>query len=275
MKGTLSHPKTDFSIPSTTELDIHTPKPLQNDNKVKDLDDIVQMRSQLDDVLMAYLSKLPPEDLNLTEEELLTKIEPNVKDSQMRIGFWSSYEKKTFTLTNKITARDFYENVCSRQAFFKKIKDHPYKLLWYLVRPKSYDIHLKECLDVGLQKLRDEILTAKIQFPNGFLDPKAAAVVMQALVFLDNRVRGPLAQRLEINSTTTSKNINVNINQEQKPKNLEELNQRIESLRAQLDGARAIPMLEANSDDHVSIDTILESRPVADYVHLPKESDDE
>jgi hypothetical protein len=259
------------SVPTVieTERDNNSRPPFATLVK-KDLDSVESMQSLLDATLTKYLDETPKEWFDLEEKELDALVRPSHKDRAIRVNFWHEYEKKAFSFSNKIETPDFYRGMVSRQSFNWKLIHKPGYVLWLLHRPKNYDNHLRECLDFGLQRLRDDILTANLQYPNGHMDPKAAAVFMQALVFLDNRVRGPLAQRLEINSVSKTFNMNVSKKIED-PKDSKALDSKIKELREKLGMTKDAPKLQLSEDSYSGVIDVVPSETTDDRELLPIE----
>jgi hypothetical protein len=225
--------------PSTTALKPHsTPSD-------KTIDDIDQLKCQFSPRISRVWDLIPKEMLDLSDEEIGKTLGPQgitKQDSRIKINFWRNYDFKTVKLSSSIDVHDFVRGLTSAQHWQHRVAKHPQLLVYWLRRPVKYDLMLEECLNLGLERLRDEILTAKFQFPNGHLDPKAASVLMQALVFLDNRVQGPLKQRVEITSTNTNRNVNVNVDlgSPKRATTIEELDKKLAELRQKLDDSAVI-----------------------------------
>ena len=250
----------EFVMPEDNKINVASLYTLTHDistSKEDDpLDEINIIKCKFSGPLARIWANIPDEIHQLTNEVLANRLGPKGAtslDTRLKSNFWIRYDKKSLKLKSTIEVSDVITGVCSRQVFTNRCFVKPMVLAYILRRPATYEVVLEDCLTLGIEKLRDEILTAKLQFPNGHLDPKAAAVFMQALTFIDNRVRGPLAQRLEIKQETKTMNVNINKTiTDDRPVSMEELDRKIKDLREKLDG-NAVMDIQTHTPDVVAL----------------------
>ena len=205
--------------------------------------------------LRAHYNEIPPDVWMLDEYQLEESASPTYAERLIRNNFWRNYDRalKKKSL-DRISPMMFWDGVCTRQHFQRVVLTRRLSFAWILTPPTKYEMQMRECLDVGIRKLRTEILEAKFIFPNGFLDPKAAGVFIKALEFIDNRVNGPLAKRLEI--TSENKHLHAHMNVEENELNtatLDELDAKIRSVRAKIESSATLDVGEAMFQEPVML----------------------
>jgi hypothetical protein len=148
-----------------------------------------------------------PEELRVMDESALRiRAKPSPLVSQVRLMFWLEYSRSLmegnvdpFRLVN------CYRGICTSTAFEAAIKDEK-KLAFILCPPVNYTARLHESLDAALGSLR-KILQYKDVGPDGKLNTKLLELKFKIAVYLDARVNGPIAQKLQVEN----KNVNFNL----------------------------------------------------------------
>jgi hypothetical protein len=156
--------------------------------------------------LLAHSPKVREKILNLEREhpELLQLDDISFREKhkqditlitqRVRIALWQEYEMAH--LNNRMMrSRQIYAGVCSETAFYHLI-ENPVRLAYILTAPSDYIVTLKEAHDAGLGKLR-ELFNAKVIDDEGYMNPKAADVLIKAFAILDARLKGAVIQRVD------------------------------------------------------------------------------
>jgi hypothetical protein len=94
-----------------------------------------------------------------------------------------------------IRIKQIFAGVCTETAFYSLISN-PVRLAFILLAPTDYIVTLKEAHEAGLDKLR-ELLNAKIIDDEGYMNPKAADMVIKAFALIDARLKGAIVQRVD------------------------------------------------------------------------------
>lgn len=169
--------------------------------------------------------ELPKELLEATEEELEKLVEPHLTDRKIRISFWSEVRRVVQNAEAVVVPSNIYKGICSKQNFYLRILAKPERLAWVMRPPKDYQKQADEIIDYGLGKLRDA-LNCKVQFNNGHMDTKAVKVMLDILQYFEARTKGPLKQRVEIESKSMNTNVTIDVNQ-----SMDEIENRIAEAR--------------------------------------------
>ena len=120
---------------------------------------------------------------------------------RMRIALWQEYEM-AFLNNRNIRISQVYAGICNEKAFYRMI-NNPARLGFVLTAPTDYTVTVKEAHEAGLDKLR-EIFTAKVVDEEGYLNPKAAEIVIKAFALIDARLKGAIVQRVDQRVLTAS-----------------------------------------------------------------------
>lgn len=199
--------------------------------------------------IQVYASQIPQDFLDLSEEDLHELVHPTTIDNMLRTRIWSVYTQCLAKKKTSIRNHEIYQGICTPQTFYT-IAQNPKRFAWMLHPPPGYLERLEETLDFGLDRLRKEVMTAKLLYPNGHLDAKAAQVFMNAVEYLDARVRGAVIQRIK----TESVNVNVDVSKQASPESMEEIDKRIKELRAKFEAVYALPQSPTNNSDAIDVD---------------------
>jgi hypothetical protein len=182
--------------------------------------------------MVLRLEKEHPELMHLDEVSFREKHKQDITliTQRVRISLWQEYEMAH--LNNRMMrARQMYAGVCSETAFYHLI-NNPVRLAFILTAPSDYIVTLKEAHDAGLSKLR-ELFTAKVVDEEGYMNPKAAEIMIKAFAILDARLKGAVIQRVDQRVLTANVEAPtpgfVGI-----PKDMEKLEEEIAKARQQL-----------------------------------------
>ena len=176
--------------------------------------------------LRVYLKKVPIELFALGEEAFIKKFEPDGETTRLKLRFWDEWQ--TCVLQREaMQVERIYGGVCTREFFLEAVKV-PEKLAWIIMPPVEYEISLRETLYQGQRRLREIIqLPITTERPvkigkkfvyddNGkhvmekVVNVAVVKEIRQTVALLSDRVKGSIAQRLEVQQKSTSLNLNVN-----------------------------------------------------------------
>jgi hypothetical protein len=113
---------------------------------------------------------------------------------RIRVSLWQEFEA-AIQNNRLMKAKQIYAGTCSESSFYRLI-ENPHRLGYILCPPADYIVMLKEAHQAGLEKLR-ELFSAKIVDDDGFMNPKAADMVLKAFALLDARLKGAVIQRVD------------------------------------------------------------------------------
>jgi hypothetical protein len=170
-----------------------------------DKEDPRSLYNRLTNNLKEKLDALDPTIWDLSQEDLWLKAQPSHAEAMTRQALWKTFyvaKEDTLGAATHIPIAQITKNM--DRANFYRVIANPHKLAWMFTPPKNYMDSMEECLDLGLNRLR-EILGTPIKDKNGKIDPKAASVVLKAIALVDIRLKGAPVQR----------NVNLNLNKEQ------------------------------------------------------------
>ncbi len=219
--------------------------PLENNNEMILLDE-ENPRSVINlvtETVAIHIQNVPSSMLDIGEDELRTLYGINWKpptiDDRLRFMFWKEYDNAQSNI-RKMKVSHIYAGVCSRECFYKVIAT-PERFAWILCPPVDYMVGAEEALTYGLEQLRD-ILTQRHTTMGGALDSKSAALKLEVVKMLDQRVKGAIIQ------TTKNLNVNVNANKGIVAPKIEDVDKRIKELEDQLknmnEAAPAITLMD-------------------------------
>lgn len=172
--------------------------------------------------------------LPLIELEDRISLTPTLR--RVKISLWNQYRRTVDQNLKYISPTAICEDICSTVFWDVHIVRREEVLAWMFHAPTSFDIKAEEALDYGIDRLREEILTAPLYSTNpdgsrGAFNKDNANVVLNAIKFLDARVKGSPLQRIEQKSLHLHKNADS-------PKGItrDELDAEIQALSQRLGG---------------------------------------
>jgi len=159
--------------------------------------------------LQELMKQLPQALLAMSEKEIRKKLEPGWTEEQLRIAFWDEYFLTVDNNGKKMRLEAVYARVCAKDIFYDKIKN-PLTLAYICKPPQDYIYQMRSLLNVGLERFA-EILNLPVKV-NGRVDTKLIAEIIKIVTLVDNRVKGAVTQKIQIDGT--QKNLNMNVNYE-------------------------------------------------------------
>jgi hypothetical protein len=201
--------------------------------------------------LKKAFSSLSEEDFGFTEERYEREYgRVDTATNLLRIAFWREYETAQANMRKMgIDAIAFGCGMLVGQV--RSTLSNRTDLRWVLIPPLSYENFLDEALSFGLNRLRKDILGAKIYDEEGRLDVRAADLLLKAVAFIDMRRNGMPTSRSEnvhvISRTSDLKSITSQ-------KSLKEIDARIKELesRGVVDRAKAVVEMDMASSSSPS-----------------------
>ncbi len=183
------------------------------------------------------LSEIPAEicGLPLVELEYRISITPTLR--RLKMSFWDQYSITVARNLKFISPTEVCKEICSTVFWDVYVVRRPEILAWMFHPPTSFDKKAEEALDYGIDRLREEILTAPLYSTapdggRGAFNKDNAAVILNAIKFLDARVKGSPLQRIE------KKSLHLHKSADSAPKGItrDELDAEIKALSQRLGG---------------------------------------
>lgn len=179
---------------------------------------------------------LPRYWLDLSESQLKHRVEAflDERDTRLRLLFWDEYNQAQDEKRMMIMERVF-GGACSSSHWHATILKDPHKLIWIITPPASYEVSMRELLQMSLVKLR-EVLALPIIGKNGKPDISLIKEIVKIHALVDNRVQGAVMQTLNVNQKSLSVNVNAKSKEELDPAEvqIENMDAEIESLQLEL-----------------------------------------
>ena len=157
---------------------------------------------------------------------------------RIRVSLWQEYEA-AIQNNRLMKISQIYAGTCSESAFYALV-DNPNRLAYILCPPADYIVMLKEAHGAGLEKLR-EVFSARILDEEGYLNPKAADIVIKAFALLDARLKGAVVQRVDQRVLTANVSPASQNGQTGMPPNMEALEIELAKTREQLAKMVGVP----------------------------------
>lgn len=202
---------------------------------------------------------LTPEILNYSEADHLRLYKISEMVQQVRLAFWDEYfeasdERSRNVHGRKMRMEAVYPRICNRTHFYEYMIDRPEVLAFIIKPPKGYMLKMRYLLERGHERFK-EILEMPLQTPNGTLDYKLIGQIIKIVTLVENRVRGSVAQQLNINSTAVSLNANYEV-----PKTFSSVEEEIKQIE------REISEINGNSTKEIADALFVESRNEVEVV---------
>lgn len=123
---------------------------------------------------------------------------------QIRLTFWDEYfeacdERSRNVNGSNMRVEAIYPRICSREHFYTKMIDQPEVLAFIIKPPKGYMLKMRYLLERAHERF-DEILNMPLVKPDGTADHKVIGNIIKIATLVENRVRGSVAQQVNINS---------------------------------------------------------------------------
>lgn len=188
----------------------------------------------LSEKMRELVMNLPPNYLAMSDKELEQLVEPGPMDEQLRLSFWDEYFIACDN-ESKMRVEAIYPRVCSREYFYKHFMQDPKRLAYMMRPPQEYMLRMRSILDLGIKRF-EEILQLPLydtrQTKNGpvkVLNTKLIGEIVKITALVDNRVKGAVAQKIQLDT----KSVNLNIDYEA-PKSHAEIEKELKEVQREL-----------------------------------------
>lgn len=193
------------------------------------------------------LQKTHPELINEDEQHFKSRHRSvlTVVLQRLRVALWQEFERAIHN-NRLIKISQVYAGTCSESTFYSLISS-PEKLAYILCAPADYIVMLKEAHNAGLEKLR-EIFSAKMMDEDGWLNHKAADMVIKAFALLDARLKGAVIQRVDqrvLNATVPSNQVAGALGM---PSDMDVLEIELQKARKEIERYTRIPLHPRSQD---------------------------
>lgn len=182
--------------------------------------------------------QIPPYLLNQTEKELISYLHESGSSvlEPLRLAFWDEFAIASDT-NKRMRVAGIYGDICSREYFNREIsKDHR-AMAFILHPPRDYMYKMRSLLELAHRRL-EEILNLPIKDGRGKVDTALLDKFIKIAVLVENRVRGAVTQKLQIDQT--SKNFNLNTTVEA-PKSVRQIEAEIKKIEREIEALEAPP----------------------------------
>jgi hypothetical protein len=181
--------------------------------------------------LRELMRALPPSLLAMTDNEIREKLDPSWIQDQMRLAFWDEYFLTIDNNQRKMRVQAIYCQSASRETFYNQI-ENPLFLAYLTKPPAGYILKMRSLLDMAMERMR-EVLKYPLEDTNGKLNVKLVTEIIKIATLADNRIKGAVTQKIEIDST--QKNLNINLNQNyEAPKTHQDLDKELKMLEKEI-----------------------------------------
>lgn len=198
---------------------------------------------------------LVPDLLNYSEADHIRRFKISEMTQQVRLAFWDEYFEASDERTRNVHGRKMrveaiYPRICSREHFYQKMVDVPEVLSFIIKPPKGYMLKMRYMLERAHERFL-EILEMPFTNPDGTTDHKVIGNIIKIATLVENRVRGSVAQQLNINSNSVTLNANY-----EAPKTFNTVEAEIRAVEKEILEITGNPNREVS--DALFIDTITE-----------------
>lgn len=143
-----------------------------------------------------------------TETDLKKYLRPDERDERVRLGFWDEYNVST-RMQKRMSMTGIYQGLISHDTWTGVYEQIDNKMLWVLSPPVSYSSAMRSILHKGTEQLY-EIMCQPIKNPDGTLDHKAINAILKVFQLVDLRVKGGIAQKLDIRQQSLNLHQSIN-----------------------------------------------------------------
>jgi hypothetical protein len=159
--------------------------------------------------------QLPSDLIGASEKELRKKLDPSSLDEQLRIAFWDEYFLTVDNNSRSMRAEAVFARVTDKETFYEVIKS-PLRLAYMLKPPQDYFLQMRSLLNIGMLRF-EEVLKLPLENPNGTVNTKLIGELIKIVSIVDNRVKGAVTQKIQIDATTKSTSQVLNVNATYEP----------------------------------------------------------
>lgn len=180
------------------------------------------------DRLQELMRQLPQSLLAMSEKEIRRKLDPGWTEEQLRIAFWDEYFLTVDNNCKKMRIEAVYARVCAKDIFYDKIKN-PLTLAYMCKPPQDYIYQMRSLLNIGLERFA-EILNLPLEV-NGRVDTRLITEIVKIVSIVDNRVKGAVTQKIQIDGT--QRNLNMNVAYEP-PKSHQDIQKELQNIEKEI-----------------------------------------
>lgn len=191
---------------------------------IKRFNDPNSVVNMLPPVVKRNVEALDPRHIACSEKEIRKTLEPTQLDEMLRLSFWDEYTVAV-DAGRKMDMSHIYGRICSKEMFYNVVAT-PLRLAFMLHPPVEYTYKMRDLLELGHIRMR-EILELPIKNSKGVPDTKLIAEMVKIVALVENRVRGSVVNKLQVEQ----KNLNINV---EAPKNYFEINDDIKKLEREI-----------------------------------------
>lgn len=145
-----------------------------------------------------------------TESDLRKYLKPDDRDERVRLGFWDEYSVST-RMGKRMAMTGVYQGIISHDTWTGVYEQIDNKMLWVLCPPVSYTSAMRSILHKGTEELY-EIMCLPIRDKDGNIDHKTINAKLKVFQLVDLRVKGGIAQKLDIRQQSLNLHQAINPN---------------------------------------------------------------
>jgi hypothetical protein len=165
---------------------------------------------------------ISPRYMQLADNELRKEARIGVTEDQLRQAFWAEYFHAC-DVNHSMRIEAVYGQIVSKPTFYELYVNNPAKLAWILRPPKNYTYRMTSLLELGLARIED-ILHMDITKN----DTRLIAEVVKIVALLDNRVKGAVTQRVQVQ--TENKHLHAHVQAPPIPQTYNEIEKELQAL---------------------------------------------
>jgi hypothetical protein len=169
---------------------------------------------------------IPPDWLTCPEDQLERIVNPTEIDRELRITFWEEFQMAQDS-AQPVKLGRVYGKVCTKEYFHMMITGNPKRIAYMIRPPRDYMLQMKSLLALGMRRF-EEILQLPIK-ENDKVNTRLIGEVVKIVSLIDNRVRGAVPQRLQIDQ----RSMNLNM-QYEAPKSAGDIESEIKKLQKEI-----------------------------------------
>lgn len=206
----------------------------------------------LPDSVKKHARQLPPELLGASERELRFKYDYGHIDEHLRISFWDEYFSSC-DHDKSMRMSAVYARVCDRDHFYE-ICTNPLRLAFILKPPMEYIYQMRSILNMGLHRF-EEVLKLPLVKESGVVDTKLISEIIKIVSIVDNRVKGAVTQKFQIDATQKNLHVHAQANYEP-PKSHQDVERELREIEKEIKqlGSANLNIFEQGQDDGNTIE---------------------
>ncbi len=184
---------------------------VSRDVAILDMDNAFSVIRMAPDQLKELILRVTEEDLMAPERDLRERFRPSATENLFRLNFWIEYSRCHQDKQAKIYMSNIVRGICPTQYFYVFYEKRPERLAWVLCPPQSYETRLEEALDYSVYRMR-EILDQALIKNDGNVDTALGNLMLKVTQFLDAKINGAIASRVQIDQRVDQRTAVVHTN---------------------------------------------------------------